>query len=153
MGEQTFTRESLRRAVAMGKVKKARRKSAPASQSHPYARPTTDDAMAMDDGEHNGEATVPCPTDRTRGQMLQRHKLEWKSVRKDLKGLKKERVKLSKKNIDEKGARKDMSRQLKSMEEGMKERHAAEIAAWDAHAAAAAAEEAAEDNEIMEEEL
>merc|ERR1712166_884558 len=124
------------RAVAMGKVKKARRKSAPASQSHPYARPTTDDAMAMDDGEHNGEATVPCPTDRTRGQMLQRHKLEWKSVRKDLKGLKKERVKLSKKNIDEKGA-------LKSMEEGMKERHTAEIAAWDAHAAAAAAEEAA----------
>merc|ERR1712166_1017174 len=72
---------------------------------------------------------------------------------KTLRVSKKERVKLSKKNIDEKGARKDMSRQLKSMEEGMKERHAAEIAAWDAHAAAAAAEEAAEDNEIMEEEL
>ena len=49
--------------------------------------------------------------------------------------------------------RKDMSRQLKSMEEGMKERHAAEIAAWDSHAAAAAAEKAAGDNEIMEEEL
>ena len=46
-----------------------------------------------------------------------------------------------------------MSRQLKSMEEGMKAPHSAEIAAWDAHAAAAAAEEAAEDNEIMEEEL
>ena len=34
----------------MGKVKKARRKSASASMSHPYARQSTNDAMAMDDG-------------------------------------------------------------------------------------------------------
>ena len=43
-----------------------------------------------------------------------------------------------------------MSRQLKGMEEGMKERHAAEIAAWDARAAA---QEVATVNVVMEEEL
>ena len=28
--------------------------------------------------------SLPKPSDRTRGQMLQRHKLEWKSLRKEL---------------------------------------------------------------------
>merc|ERR1712166_49470 len=98
--------------------------------------------MLMDGAEGDDEiVNEAMKTDRTRGQMLQRHKLEWKQVRKDMDNLKRERIKLSKKNTDEKGARKDMSRQLKSMLLNMQQRHRDEIAAWDTTAAADAAEE------------
>eukprot|EP00656_Telonema_subtile_P053807 TRINITY_DN7865_c0_g1_i1.p1 TRINITY_DN7865_c0_g1~~TRINITY_DN7865_c0_g1_i1.p1 ORF type:complete len:135 (-),score=30.67 TRINITY_DN7865_c0_g1_i1:276-680(-) len=134
----------------MGKTKKARKR---VQAPHPYARkPTNDVEMGMDD-DAEVENEIVKPTDRTRGQMLQRHKLEWKSLRKDLEGLKRERVKLSKKNTDEKGARKDMSRQLKTMLETMQQRQKGEVIAWDTAVEADKAEAARAEAGGMEEEV
>eukprot|EP00658_Telonema_sp_P-2_P069416 TRINITY_DN5864_c0_g1_i1.p1 TRINITY_DN5864_c0_g1~~TRINITY_DN5864_c0_g1_i1.p1 ORF type:complete len:141 (+),score=38.59 TRINITY_DN5864_c0_g1_i1:179-601(+) len=140
----------------MGKVKKNRRRSKGLSAT-PYSRDGSleERVEMMDTADDDGEEPAARVTDRTRGQTLQRHKLEWKSLRKDLDMMKRERVKLSKKNLDEKGARKDMTRQLKSMQQAMEDRHKREIAAWDHPQAAAekATEVEAVEQEVMEEEI
>eukprot|EP00455_Lapot_gusevi_P022043 TRINITY_DN22986_c0_g1_i1.p1 TRINITY_DN22986_c0_g1~~TRINITY_DN22986_c0_g1_i1.p1 ORF type:complete len:165 (-),score=37.46 TRINITY_DN22986_c0_g1_i1:39-533(-) len=134
----------------MGKVKKER------SFKHkkPYDRPDSD--MKIDISEIQEQAKIqpiqqepPQEEERaeqeaddevemkvakatTRGAILQRHKLELKELRKKIDEMKTQRLKLSKRVAGQKQDRKEVSRNIKALENELKEKHKKELEEFDA---------------------
>jgi hypothetical protein len=67
----------------------------------------------------------------TRGQILQRHKREYKALRDQIVKLKDDRRKLNKKDPDQNYQKKDMGKQIKDMQEALSRRHLRELASFD----------------------
>ncbi|KAL6073852.1 F-BAR domain-containing protein [Balamuthia mandrillaris] len=80
--------------------------------------------------EEGGDTEGSCTN--TKGKILQRHKQEWKQVRKQIEALRQKRLKLNKKSVDKKEGRKQLTKQMKYLEDSMKERHRRELEEFEA---------------------
>ncbi|ELR20619.1 uncharacterized protein ACA1_053420 [Acanthamoeba castellanii str. Neff] len=86
-----------------------------------------------EDGEEGAE-------EESKGRLLQRHKAEWKKVRQQIDTLKRQRSKWKKKDFRQNEERKRVTKQLKDLEDDMRQRHEKELREWEAkHAAASSA--------------
>lgn len=78
--------------------------------------------------------------EESKGRLLQRHKAEWKKVRQQIDTLKRQRSKWKKKDFRQNEERKRVTKQLKDLEDDMRQRHEKELREWEAkHAAASSA--------------
>eukprot|EP01122_Echinamoeba_exundans_P008381 TRINITY_DN277_c0_g1_i1.p1 TRINITY_DN277_c0_g1~~TRINITY_DN277_c0_g1_i1.p1 ORF type:complete len:184 (-),score=30.20 TRINITY_DN277_c0_g1_i1:448-999(-) len=67
----------------------------------------------------------------TRGQILQRHKREYKSLRDQIGKMKEDRRKLNKKDPEQNYQKKEMGKEIKDLQEALARRHQRELAAFD----------------------
>jgi exoribonuclease R len=70
--------------------------------------------------------------EESKGRLLQRHKAEWKKVRQQIDTLKRQRTKWKKKDFRQNEERKRVTKQLKDLEDEMRQRHEKELREWDA---------------------
>ncbi|KNC50771.1 uncharacterized protein AMSG_12003 [Thecamonas trahens ATCC 50062] len=70
----------------------------------------------------------------TKGALMHKHRSEWKRVREEIADLRAASKRLDKHVLAEKQAKKNIARKIKEMSKEVKERHAAEMAAWEAAA-------------------
>jgi len=102
----------------MGRSKKNKR----SKRVQPYSVRQHDDNVLPTDSQNLSSS---------RGQVTQRHKKEWKVVRKKIEDLKQKRSRLKKKDLKEKAERKEISKQMKQLKEDVKVRHQGELQQWD----------------------
>eukprot|EP00299_Pterocystis_sp_00344_P018304 c9145_g1_i1.p1 GENE.c9145_g1_i1~~c9145_g1_i1.p1 ORF type:complete len:175 (+),score=37.68 c9145_g1_i1:464-988(+) len=100
---------------------------------HPYDADMQVDKEAEEKAveEEDDEETLSLLTGKGRGAILQRHKREWKDLRVKLQKLKMQRVKVKGKDPSAKAEKKDLTIQLKELEDDLRERHRAELLAFD----------------------
>jgi len=122
----------------MGKAGKLKKRTSLNKQRiSPYAKPGTQmmsielDDDTLNSTQQGAASEVAVPTERTRGAIVQRHKLEWKAARKELEAMKTERQKLRKKNLNEKAERKALTREMKDSLDAMKKRQERELDLFD----------------------
>jgi hypothetical protein len=85
------------------------------------------------DGEDEAEDGAE---EESKGRLLQRHKAEWKKVRQQIDTLKRQRSKWKKKDFRQNEERKRVTKQLKDLEDDMRQRHEKELREWEAKHAA-----------------
>ena len=87
-------------------------------------------ASAMEGEDSDGDSDVSGV--ETRGKILQRHKREWKSLRSKLNDMKAHKKAMGHGTLAKKDAKKDVSKEIKALEETMRLRHEQELASFDA---------------------
>ena len=80
----------------------------------------------------------------TRGAILQRHKVEWKDLRKTLDGMKHSKMHMRHAKLDGKADKKALGKEIKRLQQEWEDKCKQELADFDQHEAEAKAAEAAE---------
>jgi hypothetical protein len=113
--------------------------SASAGEGGSFGSSSSSAAAGGDGGDGEAEAEEGAE-EESKGRLLQRHKAEWKKVRQQIDTLKRQRSKWKKKDFRQNEERKRVTKQLKDLEDDMRQRHEKELREWEAkHAAGSSA--------------
>ena len=119
----------------MGKLKKTAKKSRIDNMYVSHEKKTMmDDVKMCGDDEDAGKVSV---AGLTKGELQKRQHNEWKSLRRSLEELAKEKRKLSSKDFDEKREKKVMRKHMIQLKEDMDEKHKNELEEFDRYVVAA----------------
>eukprot|EP00754_Rhynchopus_humris_P034452 Rhum_TRINITY_DN15783_c0_g1::Rhum_TRINITY_DN15783_c0_g1_i1::g.162088::m.162088 len=114
----------------MGKLKKTAKKSRIDNMYVSHEQKTMMDDVKMC-GDEEATSKAPSIAGLTKGELQKRQHNEWKSLRRSLEELGKEKRKLSNKEFDEKREKKVMRKHMIQLKEDMDEKHKNELEEFD----------------------